>query len=207
VIDLNNGPYTDDTNAPTVDRISRRQFLRLSLWLTIGLVLLAFVVSSLFGKTGVWRWLQPADLWTWYTAISGGLAAALGATTATLVLNWRPLQAIARRLMELVKWEDFARLDYLTVAAMAALGEELLFRGTLQPLIGLLPAAAIFGLLHATAVAHVVLAGLLGVFLGWLFEWSDSLWSPIVAHLMIDLVVGLILANKLQPSFLSGGGD
>jgi membrane protease YdiL (CAAX protease family) len=86
---------------------------------------------------------------------------------------------------------------------MAALGEELLFRGAMQPLMGLVPTALVFGLLHATSAAHVMLAGLLGFVLGWLFQWSGSLWPPIVAHLSIDLVTGLLLARTLRRGILS----
>jgi membrane protease YdiL (CAAX protease family) len=33
--------------------------------------------------------------------------------------------------------------------------------------------------------------------LGWLFQWSGSLWAPIVAHFAIDLITGLVLSRKL----------
>jgi membrane protease YdiL (CAAX protease family) len=54
----------------------------------------------------------------------------------------------------------------------------------------------LFGLLHATSIAHVILASVLGVLLGLFYQWSGSLWPPIAAHLGIDLVTGLLLARK-----------
>jgi membrane protease YdiL (CAAX protease family) len=60
------------------------------------------------------------------------------------------------------------------------------------------PPAAIFGLLHVTSGTHVILACLLGFLGGWLYNWSRSLWSPIRAHLAIDLITGLLLSRTLQ---------
>jgi membrane protease YdiL (CAAX protease family) len=107
----------------------------------------------------------------------------------------------------LVNWETFRARDYFVVAFMAALGEELLFRGALQPLIGLVPTAVIFGLLHATGLAHIVLATLLGLWLGWLYQWTGSLWPPIAAHLALDLVTGVLLGRTVRTGALLDRGE
>jgi membrane protease YdiL (CAAX protease family) len=111
-----------------------------------------------------------------------------GMTVALLMTRWQPLYVIAEHIAGLVAWETFQGRDIIVISTMAALGEELLFRGALQPLIGLLPMAMLFGLLHATSLAHIVLASLLGLWLGWLYQWSGSLWPPITAHLVLDLL-------------------
>jgi membrane protease YdiL (CAAX protease family) len=122
------------------------------------------------------------------------------------MIHWRPLRVLAERLASIIP-DTLRKSDYIIIGLMAALGEEPLFRGALQPLIGLVPTAVLFGLLHTTSVAHVMLAGLLGFVLGWLFEWSGSLWPPIAAHLTIDLVTGLLLARTLRPSVSLTTGD
>jgi membrane protease YdiL (CAAX protease family) len=177
-------------------RVSRAQFLHLSKWFTLALCLTAIVLPLAFGKPGVWTALELTGLATLETLLSGIIGLVVGWVLVVLITHWRPLHVIAERLTRLVAWETFQTFDYVVIAVLAALGEELLFRGALQPLIGLLTTALLFGLLHATAVAHIVLAGLLGLLLGWLYRWSGSLWSPIAAHLGVDLVTGLLLARK-----------
>ncbi|MGD9100373.1 MAG: CPBP family intramembrane metalloprotease, partial [Anaerolineae bacterium] len=177
-------------------RVSRGQFLRLGWWFTLALWLMAAMLSLLFGRLGIWSALKPAGLASKHTALGGLLGLLVGAGAGALVVYWRPLRVIAERLNAVIAWETFRTSDYVVVASMAALGEEPLFRGTLQPLIGLLPTAVLFGLLHATSTAHVILASVLGVLLGLLYQWSGSLWPPIAAHLGIDLVTGLFLARK-----------
>jgi membrane protease YdiL (CAAX protease family) len=191
-----------DMHKPTTDsisRVSRAQFLRLGLWFTLALWLAAGVLPLLFGRPGVWSAMRPADLLTWQTALSGLLGLVIGAVVAALVIHWPPLQVVAERLASLIAWDTFQTPDHVTIALLAALGEEPLFRGALQPLIGLVPTAVLFGLLHVTSVAHIILACLSGLLLGWLYQWSGSLWPPIAAHLTTDLVVGLLLARMLRP--------
>lgn len=199
-----------DPDGPIVQsaqRVSRDQLLRLGSWFTLALCLVAAVLPLAFGQPGVWSALGPVGLFTARTVLGATLGLVAGAAAAVLIMHWRPLHVIAEDLARLVAWEHLSTWDYISVAFMAALGEELLFRGALQPLIGLVPTSVIFGLLHATSVAHVILAGSLGLLLGWLFHWSGSLWPPIAAHLVLDTVAGVLLARRLRWDTRSGRGD
>jgi membrane protease YdiL (CAAX protease family) len=180
------------------NRVSKAQFLRLSKWFTLTLCLIATVLPLPFGRPGVWTNLALSGVLTWQTAISGMLGLFFGGFVALLVAHWRPFHVIGERVTGLVAWESFLLSDYVMTSVLASLGEELLFRGALQPLIGLVPMAIVFGLLHATSIAHVVLAGCLGFWLGWLFTWTGSLWPPIFAHLTLDLVTGVLLTRTLE---------
>jgi membrane protease YdiL (CAAX protease family) len=189
------------------DRISRGDLLRLGKWFTLALCLIAALLPLPFERPGVWLALGLAELFTWQTLLGSALGLIIGAVVAALVIHWQPLRVVAEQLMQLVAWETLRTFDYVLIALMAAVGEELLFRGALQPLIGLLPMAAIFGLLHFTSIAHVILAGLLGLLLGWLYQWSGSLWPPMAAHFWVDLVTGLLLARSLEPGVKLDRGD
>ena len=184
-------------------RVTRAQFLRLGSWFTLALWLAAAILPLLVGRPGVWLALRPAELSSWQTA-QGALCGLVAGTVVTaLMIYWRPLHVIVERLADLIAWETLQRSDYVVIALMAAVGEEPLFRGVLQPWIGLMPTAVLFGLLHATCMAHVILAGLLGLLLGWLYQWSGSLWPSIAAHVVIDLITGLFLARKLRQQITS----
>jgi membrane protease YdiL (CAAX protease family) len=77
----------------------------------------------------------------------------------------------------------------LLVSALAGVAEELLFRGVLQPLIGLLPASAIFGAVHVGGrgfVGYGIWAACIGAFFGWLMNITGGLTAPVVAHAVYD---------------------
>jgi membrane protease YdiL (CAAX protease family) len=191
----------------STDRVSRGDLLRLGKWFTLSLCLIAALLPLPFERPGVWSALGLAGLFTWQTLLGSALGLIIGVVVAALVIHWRPMRIITEQLMQLVAWETFRAFDYVLIALMAAVGEELLFRGALQPLIGLLPVTVIFGLLHFTSIAHVILAGMLGLLLGWLYQWSGSLWPPMVAHFWVDLVSGLLLARSLEPGVKLDRGD
>ena len=78
----------------------------------------------------------------------------------------------------------------LVLAIVPAIGEELLFRGYLQQKLGnwlsnphtaILITAFLFSAIHFHFQAMIP-RFVLGVLLGYLFYWSNSLWLPILAH-------------------------
>jgi membrane protease YdiL (CAAX protease family) len=76
------------------------------------------------------------------------------------------------------------------VAGLSALGEELLFRALLMPLVGLLPQAALFGLVHQlpgrSRWIWVLWASIMGLVLGVLYRTTGSILGPILAHAVIN---------------------
>ena len=89
----------------------------------------------------------------------------------------------------------------LGFSLLAAVPEEILFRGALQPELGLLLAALIFGGLHALTRLYFVYATLAGLLLGALFLLSGTLWAPIGAHFAIDFVMFLLLLQRRHHFF------
>ncbi|GAB4535110.1 MAG: hypothetical protein Tsb0020_50490 [Haliangiales bacterium] len=111
------------------------------------------------------------------------------------VLAWR--LAVRRYVWAQRLHQDFRSLlgpltsrEILILALASAVGEELLFRGALQPWIGIWPQAAVFALLHVgpgrrflpwTATSFALAIGF-----GYLFEWTGDLGGPIAAHFTIN---------------------
>jgi membrane protease YdiL (CAAX protease family) len=93
------------------------------------------------------------------------------------------------------------------VAAAAGIGEELLFRGVLQPAlaahvptwIAVALVGALFGLVHWLTPAYALLAGIVGVYLGALLALSGNLLVPIVAHALYDFFA-LVLLKRVKPT-------
>jgi membrane protease YdiL (CAAX protease family) len=104
-------------------------------------------------------------------------------------------------------------LDLLGMSVLAGLGEEMLFRGVLQPsfarwmhpILALALASGLFGLLHAVTAGYAVLAALMGAYLGWLYDRTGNLLVPALAHALYDFLVLLYLlrgpgaAQRTQP--------
>jgi membrane protease YdiL (CAAX protease family) len=78
--------------------------------------------------------------------------------------------------------------DVLVLAAASSLGEELLFRGALQPWIGLVPSALIFGLIHILPGQWMwtFLSVSMGFALAGLFWLTGDLGAPIATHFVIN---------------------
>jgi membrane protease YdiL (CAAX protease family) len=96
----------------------------------------------------------------------------------------------------------------------AGVGEELVYRGyaigTLAPFIGAPVAAvvtsAVFGVLHAyQGPLGIVRAGVLGGMLALGFLISGSLWPAIIAHVSLDVLAGIFLADRLMVPADPGG--
>lgn len=89
----------------------------------------------------------------------------------------------------------------VAVVALAALGEEALFRGGLQPRLGVAAAAVAFGLAHGAwnlrALWSYVLAAMLaGLVFGLVYTYSGLLWSAILAHAGHNVLVTIYLLHR-----------
>jgi membrane protease YdiL (CAAX protease family) len=80
--------------------------------------------------------------------------------------------------------------EALILALTSGVGEEVFFRGALQPSIGLFPQAIVFSLLHVAPgkrfLPWTASAFVMGVAFGGLFEGLGDLGAPIVAHVTIN---------------------
>jgi membrane protease YdiL (CAAX protease family) len=82
--------------------------------------------------------------------------------------------------------------EVLGLALLSSIGEELLFRGAMQPTLGLWLTAVIFGLLHfpprLRLLPWTVMAGLFGLLFGAITLWSGTIAGAVIAHFTINLL-------------------
>ncbi len=86
--------------------------------------------------------------------------------------------------------------DLLFLAVSSGVAEEVLFRGVLQPALGLWLSSIIFGLLHTghrDLLAMGVWAGVMSLVLGALLIATGTLWAPILCHATHNLATLLYL--------------
>ncbi len=129
--------------------------------------------------------------------------------TRALVSRFEWARRLHRELSPIAK--SIGTTGIIVLAVLSALGEELLFRGLLQPWIGLLPQAVLFGLLHQvrgpSRWVWVAWASVVGLLLGAVYELSGSLVGPVVAHGLINGINLLYLkSHDPEPPRRSLGG-
>ena len=78
------------------------------------------------------------------------------------------------------------------LAFASSVGEELLFRGAIQPTLGIGMTALLFGLLHIGPSGNLstwsIWAVAAGGLLGYMFDQTQSLWPPLITHFAVNAV-------------------
>jgi membrane protease YdiL (CAAX protease family) len=177
---------------------NRAQFLNLAGMAQGGIVFLALALGLLAGikPLGSIHWSAPDAAWG-----AAGILPMLAAFFAAPGLRQIVIDLLGR-LLSLCRWYDL-----LLLSALAGLGEELLFRGVLQPwmgrlhpLAGLIGANVLFGLMHAVSPGYALLATAFGFYLSWLVDGpgEPNLLRPIVAHGLYDFVALLLIVREYR---------
>jgi membrane protease YdiL (CAAX protease family) len=124
------------------------------------------------------------------------LLAGAGAAVA-LLLAWgvtRRFVALARGLEERLRGTlgQIETHEAVGLAILSGLGEEVFFRGAMQPAWGYAITTVLFGVLHSGRGREMVLwsasALLAGAVLGGLMEWRGNLLAPVVCHALVNAV-------------------
>lgn len=157
-----------------------------SLWQVIA-VLLIYVASAPM-MNGIVLWNESWQLPEWMSWLREMEDAAMAATEQMLTLS---------SIGQLV-------VAVLLVGVLTGIGEEFLFRGSLQRLlmerntnmhVAIWVTALIFSVVHLQAFG-VVPRMLLGAYFGYLAVWSGSLWLPILAHALNNSVAVVAYYDK-----------
>ncbi len=118
-----------------------------------------------------------------------------GSAVASRRFEWaKRLEATFRQALG-----PLERREIRVIALASGLGEEIFFRGALQPalgdllrsdVIGLLLATLVFALLHTAPgrglIAWTIFAFVVGLLLGGLFSWSGSVIPPVLLHVVVN---------------------
>lgn len=87
------------------------------------------------------------------------------------------------------------------ICFIVACCEELLFRGAMQHAWGPYWTSIVFAAIHVRYLKHWIPTGLvfsISYALGWIYIQTDSIWAPILAHFLFDLVMGLMIRYRRE---------
>lgn len=124
--------------------------------------------------------------------VSAALGLAVGLVLVWGSRVWTRRSAAGRTLHEALAEVvgGLAPWSCAVLALASGAGEEILFRGALQPRVGLLMASLLFGAAHFVPRPGLrvwsVFAAFAGAVFGLLFETTGSLVAPIVAHATVN---------------------
>ena len=188
-----------------VESNSRGQTFALAMLVESGLGFLGLLVAWLGSIPLIPRLVFERE------ALTRGIVATVPMIALLLLLtfaNWRPLVEFRRQVEAFVKeiFPSSSPWELALVSLAAGFGEELLFRGALQPLvshwtspaIGLIAVSLLFGAMHAVSKAYFILAALVGLYLGWLAMSFDDLVAPITAHALYDFVALMVMQHRVR---------
>lgn len=181
-------------NNPELDPLSRTQIL---VFMGVTAVFL-LAIAKIWQKLGAIE-LLPVQFNPQALLLSLGLAAAITATSGVVYRLWPAYRHSADVYLELVI-KPLMWIDLIWLGLLPGLSEELLFRGIMLPALGLnltavFVSSILFGVLHLSGNGqwpYVVWAGIVGFALGYCALVTGNLVVPVVAHIITNLVSGLI---------------
>jgi membrane protease YdiL (CAAX protease family) len=144
-------------------------------------------------------WLElPARMSHTYSLLLGvsfGLLIVL--STRAVVPRFRWARRLHGELRPIAR--SISVVGIVVLAALSSLGEELLFRGLLQPWLGVIVQSLVFGIVHQirgpSRWVWVSWATGVGLVLGLIFQLTGSLLGPLAAHGLINGLNLLYLRN------------
>ena len=139
-----------------------------------------FFVSTSVQDQGWMLWRDGA------LGVGAGLGVVLLSDLLTTRTQWG--EALSRRLAQAVGPLTWSQC--IVLALVSGLGEEMFFRGALQPAVGLGWASLLFGLMHFAPERALLpwtgFAAVMGVVFGLLYLGTGNLLAPILAHGVIN---------------------
>ncbi len=135
---------------------------------------------------------------TWRDTASGILVtivmlfiAAAGSWASERWTAWAFLKRWMRQVGPLLAQIRPAQMVLLSV--IAGFGEEALFRGAIQPMLGVWLTSLLFATVHvlrwdSNGMKMIAFYMPFGLLLGWLYTFTQNLWGCMVAHTLYDLI-------------------
>ena len=182
----------------TVDQLDDRMLL-INLYATQGLTLIIGLIWILLQRQNLIHLFAIPDQYQ-FLLWGAGLAAAVIAVDL-LIAPWVPEEAADDGGVNERIFRNRPVWHIAVLSFVVAVCEELLFRGAMQHALGPYWTSIVFAAIHVRYLRHWIPTGLvfsISYGLGWVYVQTDTLWAPIIAHFIIDFVMGLIIRFRRE---------
>lgn len=173
------------------------RLLLANVYFTQGLILLICWIVLIFQGRSLLELLTIPQGYMWLL-LGCGLAAVVVA--ADLIVNlWVPDDVLDDGGINERIFRNLSLWHIIELSLVVAVCEELLFRGAIQYALGTYWTSVLFAAIHVRYLRHWLMTGfvfLTSYALGWAYEYTDTLWTPILAHFVIDVVMGCVIRYR-----------
>ncbi len=201
MIDNNNIDQQPEPAEP--EQISSRGLLLLSIVSAATYLLLAFLIFRYFHGENLKTAFEhgyPGTIQLLIGIGSGGAAAGI----IGLIISRPPVSDVLHNfyIVDMISNLRLTSFDRIQLSAFAGVGEEILFRGAIQPLLGIWITSFIFIGIHGyfkfKSVGHFLFGAMmfgLSMMLGYLFEFA-GLIAAMSAHAVYDVIMLQLVQKK-----------
>jgi membrane protease YdiL (CAAX protease family) len=179
-----------------INRLDDRMLLY-NLYLTQGSILALSVIILLFqhrNLAGMFAVHSLDTMWMWAVAF------AVAVLVVDLIISrWVPEEVTDDGGINEKLFGARPLWHIAVISFVVSVSEELLFRGAIQQAWGPYWTSILFAAIHIRYLQHWLMTGLvfgISYGLGWIYIQTGSLWTPILAHFIIDFVMGCLLRYR-----------
>lgn len=181
--------------------VNKKIILQLALATIVGMPLAAIVIDRISDDVDLATSIIGVQ--AWWLQVAWGLAAGLvAAFVAQLIINSSLLKNVNQKYSRMLGRFDLTMSEIIFISVCAGVGEEMLFRGAIQPLMGILLTSVFFVAIHGYLNPKDWKLSIYGLYMtiviagvGFLAQES-GLISAMIAHTVIDIY----LLYKMQES-------
>jgi membrane protease YdiL (CAAX protease family) len=173
------------------------RLLLLNLYATQAVVFLIGILIVFFQSRNVFELFQMPQSWRPVLWAAGFAALALFADYAAS--RAAPKEAMDDGGLNRMLFADRPLWHLALICFLVSFCEELLFRGAVQHAIGAYWTSVLFAAVHIRYLRHWLMTGLvfcLSYGLGKIYIITGTLWTPILAHFLIDFVSGCMIRYR-----------
>lgn len=182
----------------TVDELSDRMLL-VNLYITQAITfIIGLIVVLLQGRNVIdlFEWPRAYDFALW-----GGGLGVLVLLANVAISRFVPEEAQDDGGVNERMFRGRPIWHIAVLALIISVCEELLFRGAIQHAFGPYWTSILFAAIHVRYLRHWIPTGLVFLIsygLGWTMMRTGTIWTPIVAHCLIDFVMGCIIRLRRE---------
>lgn len=186
--------------------LSSRDLLGMSLASMVIYLAIATLLFYFFHEQGLFAIFFEGEAW-WLQILTGTGAGIAAALVIIFFSTRQPMMGVLDdfTIFRVISKSNFTRTDRAQISFFAGTGEEILFRGAIQPLIGIWLTSIIFVAIHGyfkfKSAGHILFGVLLfglSMLLGVLYEMS-GIYAAIAAHAVYDLVLLWWVQERKNP--------